>query len=396
MAESLSATLIYTLMGLMIITGSINTIANKLQQNEIALNIPYEHHQWFITFCMFLGEVTCLIGYCIVSRKKDGKQDTQELLVEEKGELMKINHSNSEELPSQEAKNWYFLLPAMCDLLGSTLMTFGLTYLASSVYQMFRGVLILFTAAFSYFILKSKLYRQHYLGIVLVVGGLGMVGLDSVLNKGAASKNPAVGIILVVIAQVFTATQFIVEEKLLKKYSAHPLRVVGMEGFWGASVYVILLVIFQFISCSNWSDDLRNGLCMPNDKGGYHLEDTIFAFRQLGDNGLLLFYVLLYVCSIAVFNLVGISVTKHVSSTARAVVDTVRTVLVWVFFLVMPFVPESTKESFSVLELIGFIVLVVGSLIYNEVVVLPFLGFNKYTKKALEAGKNKKLQAFVE
>ena len=46
--------------------------------------------------------------------------------------------------------------------------------------------------------------------------------------------------------------------------------------------------------------------------------------------------------------------------------------------------PEDAKEKFSVFELIGFIILVTGTLIYNEVVILPFLGLNLYTKKALE------------
>jgi drug/metabolite transporter (DMT)-like permease len=391
--QTMSAALVYTFMGLMIITGSINTIANKLQQSETSLGISYEHHQWFITFCMFLGECTCLIGYLIVSRKKQ-----QEPLIDMEKDISgnKINPMSQEDDTPKEAKVWYFWVPAMCDLMGSTLMTFGLTYLASSVYQMFRGILILFTAAFSYYFLKSKLYRQHYLGILLVVGGLAMVGLDSVLHSGSASKSPGVGIILVVIAQVFSATQFIVEEKLLKKYSAHPLRVVGWEGVWGSVSYIVILIIFQFVSCNSWSDSMKDGLCMENDSGNYKLEDTIFAFRQLGNNGLLLFYVLLYVCSIAVFNFVGISITKFVSSTARAVVDTVRTVIVWVFFLVMPFVPDNTKEKFSALQLCGFLVLIAGSLIYNEVVVLPFFGFNLFTKKALAEKKNNKEAAFLE
>lgn len=34
-------------------------------------------------------------------------------------------------------------------------------------------------------------------------------------------------------------------------------------------------------------------------------------------------------------------------------------------------------ESFKVLQLIGFAILVFGILLYNEIIVLPFLGFNK-------------------
>ena len=41
---------IYLFMLLLLITGSINTIANKLQQNTITLGIAYKGHQKFITF----------------------------------------------------------------------------------------------------------------------------------------------------------------------------------------------------------------------------------------------------------------------------------------------------------------------------------------------------------
>ena len=54
---------IYLFMLLLLITGSINTIANKLQQNTTSLEVKYKGHQKFITFCMFNGEFLCLFFY---------------------------------------------------------------------------------------------------------------------------------------------------------------------------------------------------------------------------------------------------------------------------------------------------------------------------------------------
>ena len=48
-------------MGIMLITGSINTIANKLQQSTESLGIPYETHQKFVTFCMFWERPSVLL-----------------------------------------------------------------------------------------------------------------------------------------------------------------------------------------------------------------------------------------------------------------------------------------------------------------------------------------------
>ena len=44
----------------------------------------------------------------------------------------------------------------------------------------------------------------------------------------------------------------------------------------------------------------------------------------------------------------------------------------------------------------GFIFLVFGTLVYNEIVVLPFWGFNQYTKQALKGRDAEKTGAMLE
>lgn len=101
----------------------------------------------------------------------------------------------------------------------------------------------------------------------------------------------------------------------------------------------------------------------------------------MGDNHILLGVVILHVTSIALYNFVGINLTQLVSSTARAIVDTVRTVFVWLLFLIpSPLRVEGTEESFHFLQFFGFIVLISGTLIYNEIVEIKFFGLNKFTR----------------
>lgn len=374
--NKVAQSLVLLLMLGMIVTGSINTIANKLQNISSSLGKSYSH-AWFITFCMFLGEILCFFMFMILQARKGEDRDLEEEMIGEDGEQLK------------EASPLHLTIPALCDFFGSTIMTFGLTMMAGSVYQMFRGSLIFFTAAFSVIFLKNKLYRHNYLALCIVIIGLTLVGLSSLLMDSGKPerckeevKESYWGIILVVIAQIFSATQFIVEEKFMKGYHCHPLKAVGWEGIWGASLYAILLIIFQFIPCDADSD-ITKKVCSQDDTNKWLLENTIFAFRQMGNNGLLLFYVILYICSIAVFNFVGISVAKYASSPARAVVDTIRTIVVWGFFL-LPITDECHQEHFNWLQLLGFIFLVFGTVIYNEVLVIPFLDFDKYTKSAIK------------
>lgn len=70
------------------------------------------------------------------------------------------------------------------------------------------------------------------------------------------------------------------------------------------------------------------------------------------------------VVSIAFFNFAGISVTKEISATSRMVLDSVRTVVIWAFSLLVKW------QTFDYLQLFGFVVLLFGMCLYNNIIVL--------------------------
>lgn len=395
--QGLSMRTVYTYMGMMIVCGSINTIANKMQQNSTALGKTY-HHVWFIVFCMFLGEMLCGLWYIIWCWSEKRKQKNAPLL---EAEVPK----DANGVPLKEASPFLLAIPTLCDFMGSTIQIFGLTMMAGSVYQMFRGSLLFFTALFSVIFLKNKLYKHHLLGLAIVITGLVLVGASSKIypterpascSSSGQTQESVWGIVLVICAQIFSASQYIIEEKFMKGYHCHPLRAVGFEGMWGSSIYIILIIIFSFIKCDPDSN-LTSFVCCEDDSEVWRVENAIFALRQLGDNGILCFCAILYVFSISIFNFVGISVSKYASSASRSVVDTIRTIVVWGFFL-MPFIDECHREHFIYLQLIGFFLLISGTVIFNEVVEIPFLGLNQNTKKRIkerEAAKKLKEQEEV-
>jgi drug/metabolite transporter (DMT)-like permease len=395
--EKIPIWVIYLMIIMMIITGSINTIANKLQSISISLDKKYNHN-WFITFCMFLGEVICLFvyyGFTYIDKKKVEKNNNNSVsnydTIDENQNQKKENQNlelNFEDKNSSlpEASPYQLLLPALCDFFGSTIMTIGLGLIASSVYQMLRGSLILFTTLLSYIFLKTRFARHNYYGIFLVVFGLTLVGISSLQNSMDNSSNNALaGFFFVIFAQIFTAVQFILEENFMKNYKCPPLKAVGWEGVWGSIFYIIFLFIAQNIKCpvTNSKNDFFRLICTENDKGIWLLEDSLFALRQLANNSSLAAFCILYICSIGLFNFVGISISKHLSSPARAVIDTIRTIVVWVFFL-MPIVDPQDRETFMWLELFGFVFLIIGTLIYNEILIVPNFDSNNNTEEKNE------------
>jgi len=378
-SETASQVQIYAFMILMVITGSINTISNKLQQSMDSLGKAYSH-PWFITFNLFVAEFSMQIPHWIMYFNSKNKAKKESVFLREDAPITSAEYVKKK----QEIPILYMAIPAMCDVFGSTLMVIGVAMMAGSVFQMLRGSVILFTALASVYFLKRILYRHHFLGFVVL--GLVFVGLGAMIElDGKGAKTEFLGVLLVILGQTFTAAQFVVEEKLMDVYTCHPIKLVGFEGMWASSVYLVLMIIFYFSPCPFSNDSpYEKYICVNNDQDKWVIEDFIFAFKQLGANGWILFNMILFTFSIALFNYVGISVTKYVSSAARAVLDSIRTVVVWLFFLTMPFVPEKSKEDFSWLQLGGFIFLIIGTFLYTEVVTLPCFGLDQYTMAALK------------
>lgn len=166
-----------------------------------------------------------------------------------------------------------FLLaaPSCCDIAGTTLMNVGLLFVAASIYQMTRGALVLFVGLFSVLFLRRKLYLYQWLALVIVVLGVALVGMagaffgddpkrdisqedaiatisHTLLQARAAAQTPeavkaVIGVLLIAAAQIFTASQFVLEEWILENYAMAPLEVVGWEGVFGFSVTVVASII---------------------------------------------------------------------------------------------------------------------------------------------------------
>jgi drug/metabolite transporter (DMT)-like permease len=153
-------------------------------------------------------------------------------------------------------------LPAICDICGTTLMNAGLLMVAASIYQMTRGALVLFVGTFSVIFLRRHLHLFQWLSLIGVVLGVAVVGLagaiyrkndltsptDSVSSSQTRSDGLSdtvraiIGVLLTAGAQIFTATQFVLEEWILEHSPIEPIKVVGWEGLFGFLVTLLSMV----------------------------------------------------------------------------------------------------------------------------------------------------------
>ena len=57
--------------------------------------------------------------------------------------------------------------------------------------------------------------------------------------------------------------------------------------------------------------------------------------------------------------------TKELTATTRMVLDSVRTLVIWAVSMAIGW------QNFFVLQLGGFVILLVGMMVYNDIIILP-------------------------
>ena len=147
-----------------------------------------------------------------------------------------------------------------------------------------------------------------------------------------------------------------------------------MEGLWGFLLWLVILPILQAFKCSHPT------LCPYGS-----LENISLAFKQISYQPLHFLWIALIIIIIPIIYVCSVNVTKLGSAAQRATIECAAIPLVWVWFMTVPIRWNELKqkydydEEFTVLQLIGFIILFCGVLLYNELVVLRFWGFDKNT-----------------
>ena len=374
----------------MLLTGCANTLLLKYQDKECeAIAQPgytsgCNSFPIWQSFAMFTGEALCflvvgaaaLVRYIRRSRDAsyrpllidDTRRSGETAREEDEGYGSDVDDSAAALLASSlhkdgpnpalaGAKTFYLALPAIFDIIGTTIMSVGLLFVPASIFQMCRGALVLFVGFFSVIFLNRRLERYQWLALFQVCAGVFLVGLSTVYgsHKGdpaehdrSAFATTLLGVFMIVGAQVFSAFQFVSEEHILNQYSIEPIRVAGFEGVFGVSLTSIGIVLAHITyggsargRDTTW--DVQAGL---NTIASSSRVATAFAVFAL---------------SIAAFNFFGLSVTRSVSATSRSTIDTCRTLFIWLVSMALGW------ERFKWLQLAGFVLLVHATLVFNGI-----------------------------
>jgi drug/metabolite transporter (DMT)-like permease len=348
----------------MLVSGSSNSLLTKYQDLQCVANCDgpdsekkYFEQAVFQTVQMFIAEMACWGAYAILKFYSNGGYQS----VKDSNSVDDVDvETESAIAPKLKGKTVFLLaMPTCCDIVGTTLMNIGLLFIPVSVYQMTRGSIVLFVGCLSTVFLKHSISRLKWIGLWTVFAGVFVVGFSTVVQPdkkpvpsseaegSSADLKALAGVLMIVAGQLFTASQFVLEEHILSKYALHSVKVVAWEGTFGTIISIGGSFIMALILGS---------------KGKHGMFDLPNAVSEVFSSTTLVTSSVAIMISLATFNCCGLGITRSLSATSRSTVDTCRTVLIWLVSLGLGW------ESFRFLQLLGFAMLVYGTLIFNGVV----------------------------
>tara|TARA_B110001452_G_scaffold53714_1_gene41149 strand:+ start:305 stop:1516 length:1212 start_codon:yes stop_codon:yes gene_type:complete len=277
-------------------------------------------------------------------------------------------------------------VPTIFDVLGTVLNNTGLILTHVSVYQMLRGArararastspprppvsaqplthtrtasfarpgsVVLFTSLASKVFLKTEFSTPQVQGITLIAAGVVVIGASNTLfmerPPSVHAPWPALGNALIILSQALMAGLFVAEETLMKHERVPPFQMLG----WEATIGTLLTAVLMLFA-----------LGLPGNDAG-RLENCVHAYLQMSRSAAVLAAIVMMALALFCFNVTGVYITKLQSATHRACVDATRQAVVWVHAL------AAGWEEFLFAELLGYLLLVLGTLSFNEIIVLP-------------------------
>lgn len=295
-------------------------------------------------------------------QKQQQQQDTEEPLLQLNNDQDATTTTNSKGGGIREIL--LLSIPTFFDLIATILMNIGLLSVTASVYQMMRGAEMIFAALFAVVFLKRTLNKMHFLGLACCIAGIALVGSASLFSgEGSASHDIptskiAMGMALVVASQAVQAAQVTFEDYFMADLCIPPLKIVGYEGLFGSiAMVVVMLPLVQWL---------------PGQDGqGIH-EDTVDTLAMIYSTPILMTLLLTDMAALLAYNVSGMLVTGHLGAVFRTVLETTRTLAVWLVDLLLFYMGAGGGKlgerwtEWSLIQAAGFVVLVSGTIIYSK------------------------------
>ena len=333
----------------------LSTVSNKLNKKEN----PYGNHQFVYTWIMFLAEALAIICYIIKQISFPTKIISKILPKKKPNKITFILCHIT-----------FYLLLSLLDLGNCILITMSENFECKLLNNSLLIVRFLFFMLFGYLLLHYKYYRHHFLGASIFIFGM---LLNCIISNQTKFDIPIYEVIIfAVVGHFIESFQNYLEKYLMVSKFYDPFMLIAGEGISGLIIMSIILPIVNTIKCKNNKYNLCNQEGKPIDD---FIEAMTYLFTHK-EEGLtyLGFFITLFF-----YNNLRILTTEHFTPLHRNIAKDLRGFILF-FIKFIPYFGHASVGA-AIGETGTYIVMFIGDLIFLEIIILDFCGFNNNTKE---------------
>ena len=235
-----------------------------------------------------------------------------------------------------------------------------------------KFIKLLFISLLCKLFLSHKLYSHQISAVVLILIGM-VINLSTLLMlKIDVLKHndtlKAIGLFL--LCFIISSIQVVGEKYLFNKYKISPYDLMFYEGLFGVIFLLISEGFLYYFTCPNFISECNHGT---------HYNITFDFITLFQKNRYFLLYILFWLLSNAYINYFGRQAVFYYSPTTESISDALGGI---VFYIYARFsIPDSDSYIESYIPFIGYFFIILGSLMYNEIIILYVFGLEENTMK---------------
>jgi len=276
------------------------------------------------------------------------------------------------------------IFPAVCDLAFSVLYNIT-TLMISSIFTVtFNFFMLLFTALFRRFLLKQRTLPYAWFSIGILIVGIILSSISVAgdeIQKTKLSLKLLFGCGVQLIAQVLAALKAISEEKILHQNDLSPIWLCGIEGIYEALLLLFAFFPLLYISPKSFGEQFQENFC----------SDFLMVIHS--PKLMLNIFVYLFIAMCYNTGLMGVILTT--SAIGFSVVESIASTVMWMMDLFIHyqlhgflFNLNSSKfgepwVSASYIRLAGYLLVIIGALIYIKIVKLSCFQYEESNIKVI-------------
>ena len=243
-----------------------------------------------------------------------------------------------------------------------------------------RAGFIIFVPLFSYFILDIKLYRHHWLALIISLIGVFIITASRFILDFSFFDEILYHLLNILISSMFSFSLVLIKYLMTKYFIVSPYIFLFYDGIFCIINSFISALILEYPIVLNIKDSKYNPLLI-NENNNY-FSNNLFKIITMFKDQDSLFYISFSIAFISsffyfIFNAFTIF---HFSPYLNVLTDFMTPLLYDILnFFFLDDNRDSNNIKRYIYELIGFLIIIFGALILNEIIILNFLGLNDNT-----------------